>query len=218
MGWHSSYTAGEPVGEFDITNGKMLVTDPCYERGTWCHGILENVKNGTWEAHAYMEDYGRSLLGGTRVKALAVKHKGTHLEGKFQEHSAPFEVGVDSGQAGFFNEALYPSGEPGEYGDLKSFYGRACAQTHDETNRHQHAGTITEGVVSSSGWGDGGYACTYVMDNEGFVVAARIDFITDDEDETDDEPQCSDCGSIEDLDGENHCEECAKQYTDEDSE
>lgn len=209
---HDSYTAGEPVGEFEITNGKMLVSDPCYERGTWCHGVLENVKNGTWEAHAYIEDYGRSLLGGTRVKALAVKHKGTDLGWGFQERVADFEVGVDSGQAGFFNEELYPRGEPGEYGDMQTFYGRACAQTHDEENPHQRAGTIKEGVISSSGWGDGGYACTYVKDKDGQIVAARIDFITDeeDEDENEDGPQCLSCGVHDDLDGDNLCADCAE--------
>jgi hypothetical protein len=189
----------------------MRVTDPCYERGTWCAGVLDNVKNGVWESYAYIENYGRNLLGGERVKALAVKHKGTNIDWGFKEQVADFEVGVDSGQAGFFNESLYPDGEPGEYGDMHTFYGRACAQTHDETNRHQHAGTIKEGVVSSSGWGDGGYSCTYVKDNDGQVVAARIDFITDEEDEdgNEDEPQCVSCGVHDDLDGESLCADCA---------
>jgi len=35
---------------FEITSGVMVCSDPCYEIPTWCQGIVENVKKGTWLA------------------------------------------------------------------------------------------------------------------------------------------------------------------------
>ncbi len=189
---NSEFSAGEPAGEFEITNGRMMVSDPCYERGTWCHGILENVKNGTWEAFAHFEDFECSGPGGIRVKALSAKHKATEIKWNFKRGTAPFEVGVDSGQAGFFNEALYPQGEPGEYMDLTTFYGRACAATNWDDGRQ--FGTVAEGVVSSSGFGDGSYTCVYAVDEAGQVVAVEIEFIADEDEEDYDETfQCQVC-------------------------
>ena len=40
-----------PLGEFEIKSDVVWVTDPCYERGTWCQAKFENeFKKGTWLA------------------------------------------------------------------------------------------------------------------------------------------------------------------------
>jgi hypothetical protein len=52
------------------------------------------------------------------------------------------------------------------------------------------ANTIDDrGFVSSSGYGDGGYSCLVARNRDGYIVAIRIEYITDDEeeDEWDDE-------------------------------
>lgn len=38
-----------PLGQFEITSGKVVVADPCYERNenTMIMGVLDNVSNGT---------------------------------------------------------------------------------------------------------------------------------------------------------------------------
>jgi len=91
----------------------------------------------------------------------------------------PFEVGVDSGQAGFFDDAFYQNDTvfeelpaPGfAIGDL--WYRHVC----DITLSKMSAGVLPYGVVSSSGFGDGGYTCYTHADENGVIDFAFIVFI-----------------------------------------
>lgn len=159
------------LGSFEVVNNKLMVTDPCYERGTWCHGILENVANGKWYAYATITD---------RVRELEIRHEHASSTLKAMEE-ADFEVGVDSGQAGFFREDMYPAADTGRYNDLTTLYGRACATTIS----NHIGGTIVEGAVTVSGYGDGGYVCLVGRDEEGIVRTAKIIFIDEADDEED---------------------------------
>ena len=47
----------EYIGTFSLGT-KVMVSDPCYKLGTWCQGVLENVKSGIWEAYLKMIDTG----------------------------------------------------------------------------------------------------------------------------------------------------------------
>lgn len=47
----------------------------------------------------------------------------------------------------------------------------------DKTLSNQKAGTVPGGVVSSSGFGDGGYRASFAKDDTGKVIAVRIVFI-----------------------------------------
>lgn len=172
---------------FEVKSGVMRVTDPCYQRDTWCCGTVP-AKNGRWIGVVELSDEGS---WGTRVKRLTAHHESASAE---VSEFVPIEVGVDSGQAGFFDDAAYPSGDTnGEYGDLSTFYGRACAQTCDESNPEQRAGIVNwngydMGLVSSSGFGDGGYSLYGRKEGEVFV-ALSIEFISDDEGEDEDEDE-----------------------------
>jgi hypothetical protein len=173
---------GKHLGKFEITSGIMRVTDPCYDKETWCSGTLD-ARNGTWEAYVEVSDEGQ---WGKRAATLIVFHEETQHSGGGWEKSK-INVGVDSGQAGFFDNALYPDTErTGEYGDVNTFYGKVCTLTHDEKDRSVVGGVLPFGAVSSSGFGDGGYDCYVRRDEMGQVVAAKIVFITDEE-EIDDE-------------------------------
>lgn len=217
---NSEFTAGEPVGVFQVTGGKMRVTDPCYETDTWCAGVLENVKDGEWEAYAFIEDYGSGMLGGERIKALSVKHRATDVKWNFPREVAKFEVGVDSGQAGFFDEGAYPQGERKEdgYWNKDDFYDKCCDATCGRDSKGEGYGIIDDrGVVSSSGWGDGGYTCTYARDEAGQIVAAMVEFIPDEDEIDDDEPErfaCGECGddfTEDELDDDSRCWSCAEK-------
>jgi hypothetical protein len=164
------------IGTFEVKSGKLVVSDPCYTRGTWCAGVLENVRNGTWMAEVGMSDEGD---WGTRVAALKVFAKG--FENHRPNELMKFEVGVDSGQVCIADEAVYPQGEPGEYGDLDTFYGRACAATGDVAG----VGIFENGraVNSSSGYGDGSYTGLVARNPEGEIVAVEVLFIEEEEDE-----------------------------------
>lgn len=161
------------IGTFKVTGGKLLVTDPCYDLGTWCQGVLKNVHNGVWEASVE--------LAGKRVGRLHVKAVGQVPVGPWFDQD--FDVGVDSGQAGFFTHSKYPR----ESADDSAFYGRCCDATLSG-----RAGIIEgTGVVSQSGWGDGGYLCRTRRNKDDKLVEAEIVFIDEDEAEL---KECNDCG------------------------
>lgn len=165
------------LGEFEITSGIMRVTDPCYNKDTWCSGSFV-AELGIWEAIVGISDEGQ---WGKRAAELIVMHESQRDSFDGDWEKTKIDVGVDSGQAGFFDNAKYPDTErTGEYGDMDTFYGQACALTHSEKDRNRVAGVMEFGAVSSSGYGDGGYDC-YVRRKNGVVVAAKIVFISDEE-------------------------------------
>lgn len=175
---------------FEVTSGALRVTDPCYVLGTWCAGTLENVANGIWCADV---EQAAHPCWGTRISKLFVWHEGVvGAIGFLSSGSAVnsgIDVGVDSGQAGFFDLSAYPTGKDlGKYGDEDSFYGKCCRTTLGEDDG-DHWGTVNgSGVVSSSGLGDGSYICKVVKDTiTGKVVAAMIDFGLDDWEEEDED-------------------------------
>ena len=91
-------------------------------------------------------------------------------------------MGVDSGQAGFYVLESYRNDDIGTWSfnnpdDLigEGWYSACCDQTCYTDER---AGLVPGGVVSSSGYGDGGYKCELGM-VEGVVIAARILFARD---------------------------------------
>lgn len=162
------------LGTFDVISGKLTVSDPCYKPGTWCMGELTNVLPGTWNASAVLFDAGE---WGERVARLIIHHENhPHTKG-LDVQEASIEVGVDSGQAGFFDSAHYqddtsvPEGDE-TYGSL--WYSHCCNITLSRTQ----SGVMPYGVVSSSGFGDGGYDCHYWATAAGHIVKAEIVFIT----------------------------------------
>ena len=164
------------LGEFEMTSPVMRVSDPCYERDVWCCGTVDHCKLGTWEAGVLKTDEGE---WGTRCAVLAVRHKDTGPDfnvirsGNVRKMTCkcveqPFEVGVDSGQAGFFEEQPAPNFATGDL-----WYRHVC----DITLGKMLAGVLPYGVVSSSGFGDGGYACYTHADKSGEIDFACIVFI-----------------------------------------
>lgn len=168
-----------PLGEFEIKSGEVIISDPCYAIGTWCQGLVRNVKNGTWVADvACLEESGRNAF-------LVVHHKDYIMPMGTVWEQLDFDIGVDSGQAGFYDYAGYKKddsvpnsiknslgfdlNEPGE-----KFYAYNC----DLTLKTEHdAGVLPTGVVASSGYGDGSYTISVVKDEDGKVVAMEIIFI-----------------------------------------
>ena len=61
----------------------------------------------------------------------------------------------------------------GDFNDKNTFYGKVC----DLTLSDMQAGTIIGGVVSSSGFGDGGYKASLGKNAAGETVAIEITFI-----------------------------------------
>ena len=175
------------IGSFEVTSGKLRVTDPCYDRDTRCAGTIENALKGWWNASVVKTD--GSDGWGRRCATLIVQHKSYYfLPESYKWVKTGIDVGVDSGQAGVFEDSLYPHGETGEYGDTTTFYGRACNQSIDKDGCGT-AGVIAEGAVSSSGYGDGSYDCYTITEQDGTVIAVKIEFLCEYEDDFEDEEE-----------------------------
>jgi hypothetical protein len=172
------------MNTFEIVSGTLVCSDPCYSIPTWCQGIVENVKKGTW----YVEVEEVTSCG-ERIAELRIQHKDNHtISGRFEE--MPFDAGVDSGQFGFFDKEFYRNdykakelkkhdfgkGYDTEKGD--EWY-RACC---DLTLSSNQWGILPNGVVSSSGFGDGSYKVFGQKDSNGEYVAFQVIFIDGEED------------------------------------
>ncbi len=181
-------TTTQGLGEFNVVSGKLVISDPCYRRGTWCMGELQNVKNGKWAARVELTD------DEGRVAELVAYHSEDGSLGYLSSlEPADFSVGVDSGQAGIFdgnhfrndNDTVgYKLINPDQQiCEEDPWYSMCCDMTlHSECR----AGTIPFGVVSSSGYGDGGYECKFGRDAAGQINYISIVFIEEEEEEDDD--------------------------------
>ena len=113
---------------FEITSGKMIVTDPCYDKETWwCQAKLDNVKIGKWLATIEYSDEGD---WGDRVAQILVWHDSLGIDNPGRDFPPcseyiPADIGVDSGQAGFFDLDKYPD-DPNKD---DAFYEAVCKLT-----------------------------------------------------------------------------------------
>lgn len=163
------------LGTFEVKSGKLIVSDPCYSRGTWCQGDLENVRTGKWTG---LSVYGKTDWG-NRVWEVRAVHADYPIDLAISEKT-DLHVGVDSGQAGIFDAEKFAGGED-SYGD-GGWYDECC----NLTNSASQGGILAGGVVTSSGFGDGVYECFITRDN-GKIVAAKVVFVMREEDCEDEE-------------------------------
>lgn len=219
-------------------SGRVIVSDPCYNRDVWCRGELDIIP-GVYETFLEYGDEGR-------VAKLRVRRKAS--VGAVSTECASFEVGVDSGQAGIFCDTIYPTGtSTGEYQKPGTFYGDVCELTlgegyRDEQRRWNAEGDLNEisqrralrkdtpvdsvleeldrmreekaktllakpevpwyqggtyqgkGLVSCSGYGDGGYRCLVGKDEYGNTSFLEIVFIDEEDENRDCCNCCGNCG------------------------
>jgi hypothetical protein len=230
---------------FNITSGQMIVTDPCYNKETWCQAKLDNVKIGPWKATV---EYSNEGDWGDRVAQIWAWHDSLGIDNPGRDmppcsEYIPADIGVDSGQAGFFDLQKYPddphqddafyqavckltlSGVPysaleeagvypmadvanmddglkakrtsSDYDDRNEYYGNKLHDRKADQSKLADAieiygslgsfGVLDFGAVSSSGFGDGGYDLYVERDSAGEIVAARIEFIVEDDDDFSDD-------------------------------
>ena len=176
------------LGTFELTSPVLRISDPCYDRDVWCCGTIENCKPGSWETAVLMQDEGD---WGIRNAILVARHEesGPELEafrkvlnGKDKTwQECPFEVGVDSGQAGIFDDEHYQDNSifddmPVEKSCSDDIWYRHCC---DITLSSLSAGVLPYGVVSSSDYGDGGYAAFKHIGEDGRTDSVFIVFLDD---------------------------------------
>ena len=116
-------------------SNNVRVTDPCYTPDTWCAEVIENVKPGSYNTYMY-EDNTEN-----RVALVSIWHESvgnpTNLYQKMQD--TELSIGVDSGQAGFADDAYYKSLHKSEekhdkwyFNQLKTFGDKDIPLTDEE--------------------------------------------------------------------------------------
>ena len=157
-----------PLGSFRC-DGDLLATDPCYgDMGMGCRLSGAEGEYRAWSVIRGMDDWG------ARCSELWVCAADAHPLSQFPGFPgwamADDDVGVDSGQAGFFPAEAYASlGDP----EREAFYSECGKAT---LSPPFGAGPLPFGAFSSSGDGDGGYPCMALRDESGRLLAARLEF------------------------------------------
>ncbi len=181
--------------KFEVTSGKMVLSDPCYTIPTWCQGVVENVKNGIWVTEAIITDQGS---WGTRVSSVIALNEQELIDNPQLKDNLisggdgllPFDFGVDSGQLGFFDFEHYRNDKSVE-GLPKFDFGSDFDDESGEawyraicniTLANEQWGVLPFGVVSSSGFGDGSYPIFAVTNKQNEYVGFIVVFIDEDED------------------------------------
>lgn len=157
------------LGLLELTTGTLDITDPCYEKGIWCRGTLHNVKKGSYIVEAEKYD--------SRIRSLSIKH----IDFVFNDIKyADFEVGVDSGLCGFFEDKPDYTDE-----DDRAIFNYSQSETNNFTKPFTKVVTPDtpfkcNGVVTDSGYGDGSYQVRYNTNSEGLIDYVEIEFIDPD--------------------------------------
>lgn len=169
----------EHIGTFRVTKGEIRVTDPCYTPDTWCAGTFK-AKDGKWHARFERVD--------GYVGSLLISHE---MAGDVKaEEMLEHDLGVDSGQLGFFDSARYPTSAEQFTYESHTFYGHCCGVTSPN-------GIVDEdmGVVSMTYCGDGSFRCYVGRNEDGEIVIARVPFVADEEEDEEEHD-----GAVDDVD------------------
>lgn len=163
-------------GFFKINSGSLYVGDPCYgpeDPQPMYKNVLNNVRKGVWYFHIEKENgITKSLYAHHCVTA----EKGTELTFDNVE-----DVAVDAGLMSIFDletyKTLYDSwfdGKGGQDGwDKGIVEGLSNADYFSYPN----------GIISSSGYGDGIYACIVGKDNKGNIALVEVPFLVEDDED-----------------------------------
>ena len=162
------------LGCFQVESGRIAVCDPCYEKES--AGIINNALQGTWIAETFLSNTGHWVMRNAYLLAYHEDHPPllSNIAGTVSGwRKRPFEVSVDSGQAGIYDELQFLGRGVDE--ENEDWYQTNCELTL-ETDAS--AGVLNGGCVSSSGFGDGGYICR-ANKCDGKVTGIVIDFFVE---------------------------------------
>lgn len=154
---------------------RAVVSDPGYDRTVWCMNNNVQVKSGEYLSFAIKSD--EDKFGDRVACIICIRSQSfTDLKKALRKNWSVVDttIGVDSGQAGIFDNSVYPEGtDVGEFGEPDTFYGECCEITLGD----QSCGRLKngKGIVSSSGFGDGSYELKALKEGDA-SIALMIDF------------------------------------------
>ena len=149
-------------GTIQIPNGKVDITDPCYDSSVWCRMNQVEIKPGEYKCFASVSD-------SHRVATCAIVHVDSLTKGI--ENIQPWvkigSIGVDAGCAGFFLDK--PDFPDKEWYELCDFM-KECREKSAPCYLKEDLGFWTD-----SGYGDGEYY-VYARRVSNQIDAIMIDF------------------------------------------
>ena len=160
------------TGTIKFNSGFVDITDPCYDKDTWCR-LRKELPAGEYKYEVNISDQG---VWGERVTSIRIKRK--NWKGSVINSLVGY-IGVDAGLAGFFdNKPDYKeTPEHDEWVD-DVCNGFLFKQDGEVYEAHRNNAMRCEGVFSSSGYGDGSYPVYQIRsDYTGMVVGYKIKFI-----------------------------------------
>lgn len=166
------------VGQITLNDGKVDITDPCYDKDTWCRMTVD-VKPGTYNCYSYI---GEDRAWGKRVWinqiVIADGEDATIAEEKIRNNKSwkkIGEIGVDAGLAGFFdNKPNFNDDEWQEFCDwMRDIDEGIVSEKVYDSFINLFDGR--SGFWTGSGVGDGLYS-VYTIKNSGKIVALEIRF------------------------------------------
>jgi hypothetical protein len=93
------------IGKFKLDSDVVRLSDPCYDKDTWCAGTVEDVIPGEWTSKIIKYTHEETDWG-ERVGELIAQHNDYDIRGCEWE-KVDIHVGVDSGQAGIFDDSQF---------------------------------------------------------------------------------------------------------------
>lgn len=153
-------------GTIEISNGRIVCSDPCYRSGEWCADSFP-AKNGLYRVYIYHKD--------KRNAVLEIIHQDYDTK-SVDWDDADSACAVDSGTFGFFDKVYYDTYHDGELDE--EWYNDNVVDADD------YLITDGAGAWSSSGYGDGMYHlqcvwCNKENDDADSVAGLRALFIDD---------------------------------------
>lgn len=198
MAYNNNIRVIRRIGTFQLSQPKMYISDPSYEKDTWCTKVVDNCLPGIWKAaintNNYIWEYDGKKSEDHRVASVYVVHESCKNNSVFRRigfrgNSIFYEsgwsllssqIGVDSGQCGFFDYEKYGDNDmfefEGKCGFGSKWYSNCCDATLE------HADIIANmGINAASGFGDGCYTAWGHKNADGFYDAMVLYFLPDDD-------------------------------------
>ena len=148
------------IGHFRVSCGSLTVCDPSAMDDEIRR--VDNVLNGDWQGLVSTKN---ELPYGNCVAFLIAETKGGKPATPWERQH--FKVPIEAGMASIGDTDAFVA-----VADTDGWLNR-CLKL---TDRRSQAGIFEGGIVSSSGYGDGYYACYARRDEDGKVVSVMLDF------------------------------------------
>ena len=151
-----------------LLDTKAHISDPSYAPDCWCAGSVENMLPGIYHCYATVSDEGD---WGDRCAQIEVVHES--CKNPTYPIQLDLDIGVDAGLCGIYDYDYFLKFQENW---LERCRGIAC-KTDDPLAKLFDK----KAIVSSSGFGDGGYIANAETNDNGQTVAVMVEFIGEDD-------------------------------------